>query len=92
VLDARDVLNDAARLVPRLCERLGVEFLPDMLHWPPGLRETDGVWAKHWYQEVETSTSFRPYRPKPDVLPEEFAELHAQCVELYGRLYEHRLR
>ena len=33
-----------------------------MLSWPPGLRETDGIWAKHWYGEVAKSTSFQPYR------------------------------
>jgi hypothetical protein len=31
-----------------------------MLHWPPGRRETDGVWAPHWYAAVEASTGFEP--------------------------------
>jgi hypothetical protein len=62
-----------------------------MLRWPPGLRATDGIWARHWYKEVETSTSFRPFQPKSDPLPEQLASLHAECREYYDRLYGYRL-
>ena len=43
----------SCRIPSELCvffvAAVGVEFDPAMLSWPPGLRETDGVWAKHWY-------------------------------------------
>ncbi len=32
---------------------LGVPFLDAMLSWPAGRRDTDGVWAKYWYANVE---------------------------------------
>lgn len=92
VIDAKDVLDDPRGLLRRLCRALGVPFVDEMLHWPPGRRETDGIWAKHWYQEVETSTGFRPYRAKPDAVPEELAGLLDTCVFHYGRLREHRLQ
>ncbi len=91
VLDAKDVLQKPKRMVGLLCDHLGVEFSDRMLCWPPGLRKTDGVWAEHWYQQVLTSTSFRPYKPKPDKLPEQFTDLHEQCLDYYHRLYQHRL-
>ena len=28
--------------------------------WEPGLRETDGIWASHWYDAVAASTGFGP--------------------------------
>jgi hypothetical protein len=31
-----------------------------MLHWPPGRRDSDGVWAPAWYDAVERSTGFEP--------------------------------
>jgi hypothetical protein len=92
VLDARDVLDNPRELLSRLCARLGVAFDEAMLSWPPGPRETDGIWARHWYHEVESSTSFRPYRPKPDAVPPRFESLCRRCVELYERLAVHRLR
>ena len=29
-----------------------------MLSWPTGPRDTDGVWAPAWYDQVEMSTGF----------------------------------
>ena len=58
-----------------------------MLSWPPGRRETDGVWAKHWYAKVQQTTTFSLYRPKPDAS----AKVLADCNKLYERLYQHRL-
>lgn len=92
VLDARDVLENPRGMLTELCQRVGIPFDGVMLSWPPGPRETDGIWAKHWYHEVEQSTSFRPYRPKPDPVPPKFADLYHRCAEFYERLAAYRLR
>ena len=75
-----------------LCDSLGVPFDEAMLNWPPGTRPTDGIWAKHWYAAVERTTTFEPYRPKPDPVPDRFRDVHEQAEALYQRLYPHRLR
>lgn len=92
VIDARDVLQNPERILRLLCAALGVAFDPAMLSWPPGLRATDGVWAKHWYGEVASSTSFQPYRPSRASVPARFAEMHSRCREVYARLSTFRLR
>lgn len=91
VVDARDVLENPERTLRLLCEALGVEFTDAMLSWPPGLRETDGIWAKHWYTEVEHTTSFHPYQAKPDEVPDRLLPVYEQCREYYRNLYEYRL-
>ena len=91
VLDARDVLEDPRRMLGLLCEAVGAEFTEEMLSWPPGRRESDGIWAKHWYDAVERSTSFKPYRPKSEPLPEFLEDVHAECLKCYEMLHEHRL-
>lgn len=91
VVDARDVLSDPARLLRLLCERLEIEFEDAMLSWPPGPRSTDGVWSKYWYDAVEKSTSFGPYRPKTDPLPRALSSLHKECLPYYDELHKHRL-
>ena len=91
VVDARDVLIDPGRTLGALCDRVGLAFEESMLAWPPGRRATDGVWAEHWYAEVERSTGFAPYRPKGDDLPERLEPLAERCSRLYERLAEHRL-
>lgn len=93
VIDARDVLENPEKILRLLCEAVGVEFTDAMLSWPPGLRETDGIWAKHWYREVANSTSFRrPQPPKGAAVPNRLQDIHDRSREYYDRLYEHRLR
>ncbi len=92
VMDARDVLQNPERMLRLLCQAVGVEFDPAMLSWPPGLRETDGVWAKHWYGEVAQSTGFAPDRAQRAEVPERLRAIEAECRECYERLFRHRLR
>jgi hypothetical protein len=91
VIDAKDVLQDPERTLRRLCEAVGVNFSKSMLSWPPGLRDTDGIWARHWYGEVAKTTSFQPYRPTGYEPPEKLRELYERCRDCYEKLYEHRL-
>jgi hypothetical protein len=63
-----------------------------MLSWPPGLRETDGVWAKHWYGEVAKSTGFQRPSERTASVPERLKEVYDRSREFYERVYSHRLR
>jgi hypothetical protein len=91
VLDARDVLTNPRGVLTRLCETLGLDFTEAMLNWPPGIRDTDGVWAKYWYHKVEHTTSFAAYQPKREPVPEKLLPLLKQCNEFYKYLYQFRL-
>jgi hypothetical protein len=91
VIDAKDVLENPERILRLLCQAIRVAFDKAMLSWPPGLRDTDGIWAKYWYDEVARSTSFQPYRPKNEPVPERLREIHDRCRECYERLYQYRL-
>lgn len=62
VVEGRDVLADPRGTLGRLCLALGVPFLEEMLAWPAGRRDSDGVWAPAWYDAVEASTGFGPPR------------------------------
>lgn len=92
VLDAGDVLENPERLLKLLCDSLGVDFSPAMLTWESGVRDTDGVWGKYWYEKVWKSSGFAKYSHKLARVPPRFSGLLAECRGLYERLYEHRLR
>ena len=91
VIDSRDLLTDPEAILSALCERVGLEFTDAMLSWPPGPRETDGVWAPHWYANVLTTTGFQPYVEREVELPAELDQLVERSQELYERLHAHRL-
>ncbi|HKP93397.1 MAG TPA: hypothetical protein VJS88_05830, partial [Chthoniobacterales bacterium] len=61
--------------------------------WAPGLRETDGIWARHWYGEVENSTGFRKASARTrEPVPKGLTGVYDRSRECYDLLYEHRLR
>ena len=91
VLDSQDVLEDPSGTLKLLCEAVSVPFSERMLSWPPGRRDSDGVWAPHWYAAVEQSTGFAPYRPKNEAVPPKLQNLLAQAQEAYQELYRFRL-
>ncbi len=92
VVDAADLLRDPPGVLDRLCAGLGLAFDPAMLRWPPGRRETDGVWAPHWYAAVEASTGFAPYAPAVPEVPERLRDLVARAEPYYAELAGHRIR
>jgi hypothetical protein len=92
VIDARDFLRAPEGMLRAWCERLGLDFCDSMLGWPPGRRETDGVWAPHWYSTVERSAGFHPYQAREEELPAEFDDILAGCLPHYVRLHAHRLK
>jgi len=91
IIDARDVLENPRLMLGRLCESLNVPFDEAMLDWPAGLRDTDGIWAPHWYTEVMHSTTFAPYRAKQDEVPEHLRGVYEECLACYEQLHPKRL-
>lgn len=68
VIDSADILRDPPAMLAKLCAALGIAWDPAMLRWEAGLRDTDGIWASHWYDAVMSSTGFgAPDKPVPDL-------------------------
>jgi len=91
VLDSRDLLEQPEAMLRALCDGLSIPFTGAMLAWPPGPRETDGVWGPHWYESVWASTGFGPYRAPSGELPPGLAALAARCRPYYEHLHARRL-
>lgn len=91
VIESVDVLNRPKDTLEKLCIALGVPFDDTMLSWPTGYRDSDGVWASHWYNRVIESTGFKPYRKKDTPLTKREAEVAAACQADYEFLKECKL-
>jgi hypothetical protein len=91
VIDSADVLNDPPGMLRALCEHIGVPYNDAMLSWLPGPRDTDGIWAPHWYASVEASTRFASPRPKATTLSTRLLGVLHASQPLYDRLAAHRL-
>ena len=86
VIDADALLADPRRVLSRLCAALRVSFDEAMLAWPPGPRETDGIWGRHWYDAVNRSTGFEAPRPMPALADPHLKTLEEEALPIYVRL------
>lgn len=91
VIDAADFLRAPEGYLRWICDWVGVPFTDRMLSWPPGPRDTDGVWAPHWYAAVQASTGFEPWRPREVHLSAHDAAVAATCRPAYDNLHARRL-
>jgi Sulfotransferase domain len=91
VVDAGDFLRDPEAHLRWLCDWLDVPFTDRMLSWPAGPRDSDGVWAPHWYDAVRRSTGFEPRRPRHVELSPHHADVAETCRPAYDRLHAIRL-
>ena len=92
VLCSADVLSAPALFLEKLCVLLQVEFQPQMLAWPAGPRESDGVWAPHWYSRVWQSTGFEAPAAQQARLPARLEGLLNSCRPIYEKLYACRIQ
>lgn len=93
IVDAQDIINNPKNILLKLCKKLDISFLPQMLSWPAGYRTTDGIWAKYWYSNVVKSTKFSHIIKKTKLtIPKAYHDIYIDCKSCYQQLYKHRLR
>jgi hypothetical protein len=92
VLDAKLLLLNPRSVLRQLCDRLRLGFQEQMLHWPAGARAEDGVWARHWYDNVHKSTGFEAYREKREPFPQRLLPVLNDCQPHYEFLERMALR
>jgi hypothetical protein len=93
VVEGADVLADPRGTLVALCAALGVPFRAQMLAWPAGRRDSDGVWAPAWYEAVERSTGFAgPERRPAAPLGDDLRRIAEAARPHYEALAQHKKR
>jgi hypothetical protein len=92
VIDADDFLAAPEAHLRALCAHFGIPFRASMLSWRAGPRESDGVWAPHWYAAVWKSTGFDAPQPRDIRLEGAAACVAEACRPAYEKLYRQRMR
>lgn len=91
VIDSTDIRADPERMLRGLCQRIGLDFNPEMLNWKAGPRQEDGIWAAHWYGAVHNSTGFAHAEGELPEIQGSNREILEQALPYYQTLYERRM-
>lgn len=91
VIDSADILRDPAAMLQRLCAALDIDWDDGMLRWQPGLRDTDGIWASHWYDAVMNSSGFASPDDRPFTLDDAARGVADACAADYAYLSQYKL-
>ncbi len=92
VLDSADILRDPETHLRALCAALDIPWDAGMLSWQSGQRETDGIWASHWYGRVIETTEFGAAESAMIKLGKSGQAIADQCRDAYAQLSEMRIR
>jgi hypothetical protein len=92
VIDAGLFLKAPEAQLRALCELLGIEFTSRMLHWPPGPRASDGIWAPYWYAQLYRSSGFEPERDGAAEVPAQLRAVIDEVMPSFEALFARRLR
>jgi hypothetical protein len=92
VMDSGLILKDPESVLKKLCLHTGIPFLPEMLHWNPGPKEYDGVWAKYWYANVHKSSGFEIQPTSNRPLGAHLSALNDSAQDYYEQLLSFSLQ
>ena len=87
VIDANTLLNDPKRILSQWCRSIGLEFEISMLKWEKGNHPQDGIWWKHWYDNVITTNHFENFSPNQNQLDQKYQSIYDEALDYYNKLY-----
>lgn len=92
VIDSGLLLQNPESVLRQACDKVGIAFETQMLHWPAGPKAYDGVWAPHWYANVHRSTGFEKQPTSERPLPSHLNSLYETASIFYDKLLQQALK
>jgi len=87
VIDSNILLNNPKKILSQWCGHIDLEFDNSMLKWNEGNHPQDGIWWKHWYDNVITSTHFQKFSNDEIKLEKKYQYIYDEALEYYKKLY-----
>ena len=91
VINATDLSTKPKKVLTMLCKNINIAFSEKMLFWPKGKRETDGLWGKIWYKNVQESSNFNKLKESNLNIPKKYKKIYEECLEIYNELNSYNI-
>ena len=87
VIDSNILLNNPEKILSQWCRSIDLEFDISMLQWKTGDYPQDGIWWKHWYDNVITTTHFQKFSSNQYKLDKKYKSIYDEALDYYNKLY-----
>ena len=87
VIDSSILLENPKKILNEWCKNLNIEFYETMLSWSKGPYPTDGIWWKHWYNNVINTNQFELFDKKSNTIPNRYQNIYNEALDYYKKLY-----
>lgn len=92
VVNADDLSTSPRDVLIKLCSKLKIKFSEKMLTWNKGKRDSDGIWEKVWYKNVQSSTNFEKLKKNDQVIPKVHENIYKECLDVYNELNFYKIK
>ena len=87
VIDSNILLNNPEKILSQWCSSINLKFDISMLKWQKGNHPQDGIWWKHWYDSVITTTHFQKFSVNQSQLDKKYQSIYDEALDYYNKLY-----
>ena len=87
VIDSNILLHNPEKILSQWCSSIDLEFDISMLQWKKGNHPQDGIWWKHWYDNVITTTHFQKFSKNQNELDKKYQSIYDEALDYYNKLY-----
>ena len=86
IINAEDLSINPKKVLECLCKNLKINFSEKMLSWPKGKRDSDGLWEKVWYKNVQSSSKFEKLTNNNANIPSKYMDIYNECLDIFDEL------
>ncbi len=83
VIESSELLDNPRITLMNWCKKINIKFNRSMLNWEKGNHENDGIWWKHWYDNVIKSTSFQKNSKKDITIENKYDSIYNESMNYY---------
>ncbi len=87
IIDSDDLLDNPKKTLTNWCNHLNINFDHKMLSWSKGPHENDGIWGKHWYNNINNSENFSQRKKILSNDYKKFESIYNDSVYYYKKIY-----
>tara|TARA_A100001011_G_scaffold356759_1_gene401045 strand:- start:2041 stop:2754 length:714 start_codon:yes stop_codon:yes gene_type:complete len=87
IIESDHFLENPQKKLSDWCNFLKIDFHQKMLSWPKGSHKNDGIWGKHWYNNINNSQNFAKKIGDSSNKYKEFESIYNDAIYFYKKIY-----